>query len=193
MKRLLVVCMLMITTACAPDESKEQNIADETSATGGGETASAAMESALESTMKNASQSANDHDASMDDTAGIDVDKSDPDWKSKLQLPELMSFEPGQEIIWKLETNVGDMRFKLFTDIAPMHVTSTIYLTELGFYDDVIFHRVISGFMAQGGDPLGIGQGGPGYQYDGEFSPEARHDRPGLLSMANRGPGTDGS
>lgn len=193
MKRLLVVCMLMITTACAPDESKEQNIADETSATGGGETASAAMESALESTMENASQSANDHDASMDDTAGIDVDKSDPDWKSKLQLPELMSFEPGQEIIWKLETNVGDMRFKLFTDIAPMHVTSTIYLTELGFYDDVIFHRVISGFMAQGGDPLGIGQGGPGYQYDGEFSPEARHDRPGLLSMANRGPGTDGS
>ena len=136
---------------------------------------------------------ANADDAPMDDAAGITIDKSEPDWKSNLQRPELMSFEPGQEIIWKLETNLGDMRFKLFPDIAPMHVTSTVYLTELGFYDDVIFHRVISGFMAQGGDPLGIGQGGPGYQYDGEFSPDARHDRPGLLSMANRGPGTDGS
>jgi len=129
----------------------------------------------------------------MDDTAGVNIDKSNPDWKSNLQQPELMSFKPGQKIIWKLETNVGDMKFKLLPDIAPMHVTSTIYLTNLGFYDDVIFHRVISGFMAQGGDPLGIGRGGPGYLYDGEFSPEARHDRPGLLSMANRGPGTDGS
>jgi cyclophilin family peptidyl-prolyl cis-trans isomerase len=78
-------------------------------------------------------------------------------------------------------------------DIAPMHVSSTIYLARLGFYDGVIFHRVITGFMAQGGDPLGQGIGGPGYDYDGEFSPSARHDRPGLLSMANAGPGTDGS
>jgi cyclophilin family peptidyl-prolyl cis-trans isomerase len=74
-----------------------------------------------------------------------------------------------------------------------MHVTSTIYLARLGFYDGVIFHRVIDGFMAQGGDPLGLGTGGPGYQYDGEYSPDARHDRPGMLSMANAGPGTDGS
>ena len=132
-------------------------------------------------------------DEPMDDNGGVNIDKSNPNWKSNLQQPELMSFKPGQEIVWKLETNVGDMKFKLLPDIAPMHVTSTIYLTNLGFYDDVIFHRVISGFMAQGGDPLGIGQGGPGYLYDGEFSPEARHDRPGLLSMANRGPGTDGS
>ena len=179
MKRLLLVSMLMISTACAPEASKEQKLLDEPMSIGVEQTAPASMDSA--------------NDASMDDTAGINIDKSDPDWKSNLQSPELMSFEPGQEIIWKLETNVGDMRFKLFSDIAPMHVTSTVYLTELGFYDDVIFHRVISGFMAQGGDPLGIGQGGPGYLYDGEFSPEVRHDRPGLLSMANRGPGTDGS
>jgi cyclophilin family peptidyl-prolyl cis-trans isomerase len=78
-------------------------------------------------------------------------------------------------------------------DVAPMHVSSTIYLARLGFYDGVIFHRVITGFMAQGGDPLGQGTGGPGYNYDGEFSNSARHDRPGLLSMANAGPGTDGS
>ena len=121
------------------------------------------------------------------------IDKSNPDWKSNLQRPELMSFEPGQEIFWKLETNLGVMTFKLFPDIAPMHVTSTVYLTELGFYDDVSFHRVITGFMAQGGDPLGNGQGDPGYLYDGEFSPKVRHDQAGLLSMANRGPGTDGS
>ena len=193
MKRLLVVCMLMIMAACAPDELKEQKMPDESLSTGGEQTAPAAIPSTQENAQESAVESASDHDASMDDAAGINIDKSDPDWKSKLQLPELMSFEPGQEIIWKLETNVGDMRFKLFSDIAPMHVTSTIYLTELGFYDDVIFHRVITGFMAQGGDPLGIGRGGPGYQYDGEFSPQARHDRPGLLSMANRGPGTDGS
>ena len=74
-----------------------------------------------------------------------------------------------------------------------MHVTSTIYLTRLGFYDGTNFHRVIPKFMAQGGDPLGNGTGGPGYQYDGEFDPKVRHTKPGLLSMANRGPGTDGS
>ena len=74
-----------------------------------------------------------------------------------------------------------------------MHVSSTMYLTRLGFYDGLTFHRVIPGFMAQGGCPLGTGMGSPGYQYAGEFSPKVRHDKPGLLSMANRGPGTDGS
>jgi cyclophilin family peptidyl-prolyl cis-trans isomerase len=74
-----------------------------------------------------------------------------------------------------------------------MHVSSTIYLVRLGFYDDLIFHRVIKGFMAQGGCPLGRGTGSPGYKYDGETDPKVKHDRPGLLSMANAGPGTDGS
>ena len=74
-----------------------------------------------------------------------------------------------------------------------MHVGSTIYLTHLGFYDGVPFHRVIPGFMAQGGDPTGSGRGGPGYKYAGEFDPKVTHDKPGLLSMANAGPGTDGS
>jgi cyclophilin family peptidyl-prolyl cis-trans isomerase len=78
-------------------------------------------------------------------------------------------------------------------EVAPMHVSSTIYLTRLGFYDGTPFHRVISDFMAQGGDPLGTGRGGPGYQYGGEFDPKVKHDKPGLLSMANAGPGTDGS
>ena len=78
-------------------------------------------------------------------------------------------------------------------DVAPIHVGSTIYLTKLGFYDDLAFHRVITQFMAQGGCPLGTGTGGPGYEYGGEFDSGVRHDRPGLLSMANAGPGTDGS
>jgi cyclophilin family peptidyl-prolyl cis-trans isomerase len=68
-----------------------------------------------------------------------------------------------------------------------------IFLTNKGFYDGTIFHRVIPGFMAQGGDPTGTGMGGPGYKYDGEFSPNLKFDRPLLLAMANAGPGTDGS
>ena len=85
------------------------------------------------------------------------------------------------------------MSVRLRPDVAPRHVASTIYLTRLGFYDGLGFHRVITEFMAQGGCPLGSGTGGPGYEYAGEFDPGLRHDRPGLLSMANRGPGTDGS
>lgn len=121
------------------------------------------------------------------------VDKSAPAWRLSLEKPDVMTFEADEEIFWVLETNVGTMKFRLFPDVAPMHVTSTIYLTELGFYDEVIFHRVITGFMAQGGDPTGTGAGGPGYQYGGEFADGVVHDKPGLLSMANAGPGTDGS
>jgi cyclophilin family peptidyl-prolyl cis-trans isomerase len=94
---------------------------------------------------------------------------------------------------WNLDTNKGNIKIKLMPDTAPMHVSSTIYLTRLGFYDDVVFHRVIQGFMAQGGDPTGTGRGGPGYKYAGEFDPKVKHDAPGKLSMANAGPRTDGS
>lgn len=120
-------------------------------------------------------------------------DKSNPGWRQALSKPEVMEFAPGTSIYWDMETNKGSMSFRLFQDTAPMHVTSTIYLTELGFYDSLIFHRVISGFMAQGGDPTGTGRAGPGYNYDGEFIGDRSHDRPGLLSMANAGAGTDGS
>ena len=122
-----------------------------------------------------------------------DIDKSASNWKTRLPKPPQVEFEEGKTYYWNLDTNVGPMKIKLDPEVAPMHVSSTVYLTRLGFYDDVVFHRVINGFMAQGGDPLGRGTGGPGYKYDGEFSPSARHDRPGLLSMANAGPGTDGS
>ncbi|MBW2315211.1 MAG: peptidylprolyl isomerase [Deltaproteobacteria bacterium] len=121
------------------------------------------------------------------------IDRSNASWKTELSAPDVVEFSSGKTYNWNLETSVGDVRVKLLSDVAPIHVTSTIYLTRLGFYDGTAFHRVITEFMAQGGDPLGNGTGGPGYEYDGEFDASVRHDRPGLLSMANRGPGTDGS
>jgi peptidyl-prolyl cis-trans isomerase B (cyclophilin B) len=124
---------------------------------------------------------------------GLGIDKGDQRWRTKVPMPPKLAFEADKTYYWQLETSEGLIKIKLLTDIAPMHVSSTIYLTELGYYDGLKFHRVIQGFMAQGGCPLGTGTGGPGYKYAGEFSPKARHDKPGLLSMANAGPGTDGS
>jgi len=121
------------------------------------------------------------------------VDKTDPVWKTTLSQPPLLTFTPDKDYFWDLQTTQGNITIKLFTDSAPMHVSSTVYLTQLGFYDGVIFHRVIPGFMAQGGDPLGNGTGNPGYEYDGEFDGKTSHNEPGILSMANSGPATDGS
>jgi cyclophilin family peptidyl-prolyl cis-trans isomerase len=121
------------------------------------------------------------------------IDTAQPGWKTRLPKPPKATFDPAHTYHWHLDTNVGSLKVKLDPKVAPMHVSSTIYLTELGFYDGTPFHRVIAGFMAQGGDPLGRGTGGPGYQYAGEFDPKVKHDKPGLLSMANAGPGTDGS
>jgi cyclophilin family peptidyl-prolyl cis-trans isomerase len=122
---------------------------------------------------------------------GIDVGAAS--WKTQVPEPIWPAFPPGRRYFWRLETNHGPMRFRLRPETAPKHVASTIYLTLLGFYDGTDFHRVITGFMAQGGDPTGTGAGGPRYQYPGEIDPDVHHDRRGLLSMANKGPGTDGS
>jgi peptidyl-prolyl cis-trans isomerase B (cyclophilin B) len=121
------------------------------------------------------------------------IDKSSAGWKTKLEKPPQVEFDSSKTYYWVLDTNVGSIKLELMPEVAPMHVSSTIYLTQLGFYDGVPFHRVITQFMAQGGDPLGRGTGGPGYQYAGEFDSKVRHDEPGMLSMANAGPGTDGS
>ncbi len=121
------------------------------------------------------------------------IDKTKPDWKTKLPKPPKVQFDGTKRYHWTLTTNQGAIKIRLMPEVAPMHASSTVYLTRLGFYDGIVFHRVIPGFMAQGGDPLGRGTGGPGYEYDGEFDAKAKHDRPGILSMANRGPGTDGS
>jgi cyclophilin family peptidyl-prolyl cis-trans isomerase len=122
-----------------------------------------------------------------------DVDKARRAWKSTLEKPPKVSFTAGKSYFWNLETNKGAIKVKLMPDVAPMHVSSTVYLTRLEFYDGTVFHRVIPKFMAQGGDPTGTGRGGPGYKYDGEFDASVKHDKPGMLSSANSGPGTDGS
>ena len=121
------------------------------------------------------------------------IDTTGPRWKSQLPKPPKLSFDSSKQYVWELTTNKGPIVIRLLPKVAPMHVSSTIYLTRLGFYDGTIFHRVIPGFMAQGGDPLGNGTGSPGYEYAGEISRGVRHNQPGRLSMANRGPGTDGS
>ena len=121
------------------------------------------------------------------------IDTSKIDWKTNLAKPPKVEFDTDKTYYWNVETNVGDIRIKLLPEVAPMHVSSTIYLVRLGFYDGLAFHRIITQFMAQGGDPLGNGTGGPGYSYRGEFKASVKHNRPGLLSMANSGPGTDGS
>ena len=89
--------------------------------------------------------------------------------------------------------NGGEFVVELFDDQAPKTVNSFVFLARNGFYDGTTFHRVLDGFMAQGGDPTGTGMGGPGYQFEDEFSPELTFDRARLLAMATSGPNTNGS
>jgi len=159
-----------------------------TGCTGGGSTASDAGTSADASAAPDAALAAIDAFV-----AAHPVDKTAPQWKQHLPKPELVTFTPERTYYWNLETNLGSLEIRLMPEAAPMHVTSTIYLTRLGFYDGLTFHRVVKRFMAQGGDPLANGTGGPGYHYDVETSPDAKHDKRGVLSMANGGPGTEGS
>jgi cyclophilin family peptidyl-prolyl cis-trans isomerase len=92
-----------------------------------------------------------------------------------------------------LSTDKGDIVLDLFADKTPITVNNFVFLAREGFYDGTIFHRVISNFMAQGGDPTCTGRGGPGYRFADEFHPSLKHEKPGVLSMANAGPGTNGS
>ena len=93
----------------------------------------------------------------------------------------------------KFETSKGDFTVELFEDKAPITTKNFIDLVNKNFYNGLIFHRVIDGFMIQGGDPQGNGTGGPGYKIPDEFSPDLKHNAPGVLSMANAGPNTGGS
>ena len=93
----------------------------------------------------------------------------------------------------KIETTAGDIYADLNAKEAPKTVDNFVTLAKKGFYDGIIFHRVIPDFMIQTGDPTGTGMGGPGYKFNDEFSPNLKHDKPGVLSMANAGPNTNGS
>lgn len=107
--------------------------------------------------------------------------------------PPEMSIDPNLTYNATIKTSGGDIVLRLHADKAPNTVNNFVFLARDGFYDGVIFHRVIENFMAQSGDPTGTGTGGPGYRFEDEFHPDLRHDGPGVLSMANAGPNTNGS
>ncbi len=110
-------------------------------------------------------------------------------WKT----PPEMKIDAKKKYKARMKTDKGVMVLELFADKAPKTVNNFVFLAREGFYDGIIFHRVINDFMAQGGDPTGTGTGGPGYKFADEFHPSLKHDKPGMLSMANAGAGTNGS
>jgi cyclophilin family peptidyl-prolyl cis-trans isomerase len=107
--------------------------------------------------------------------------------------PPAMQIDPKKQYKAHMETDQGTMVIELFADKTPMTVNNFVFLSREGFYDGIIFHRVIDNFMVQGGDPTGTGRGGPGYKFGDEFDSSLKHDKQGILSMANAGPGTNGS
>jgi cyclophilin family peptidyl-prolyl cis-trans isomerase len=104
-----------------------------------------------------------------------------------------MEIDPEKSYTATLKTEKGDIVIHLHADKVPNTVNNFVFLARQGFYNSTIFHRVISNFMAQGGDPTGSGMGGPGYEFKDEFDSSLKHDKPGVLSMANAGPNTNGS
>lgn len=123
------------------------------------------------------------------------VSKKKRGWRQTLSAPPKQEFQGNMDYLWHVETSEGPLTIRYLVDSTPMHCSAGIYLARLGYYDGLNFHRIIPGFMAQGGCPTGTGTGGPGFFMDGEFPKNMRkHDRPGLLSMANTGrPRSDGS
>jgi peptidyl-prolyl cis-trans isomerase B (cyclophilin B) len=107
--------------------------------------------------------------------------------------PPAMVIDPQKKYFATIHSDLGEIRIELFADKAPATVNNFVFLARQGFYDGTIFHRVIKDFMAQAGDPTGTGRGGPGYQFKDEFDFSLMHDKPGVLSMANAGPNTNGS
>ena len=107
--------------------------------------------------------------------------------------PPAMKIDPAKKYQARMKTDKGDIVIKLYADKASNTVNNFVFLAKEGYYDGISFHRVIADFMAQGGDPTGTGTGGPGYTFSDEFHPDLRHDRGGILSMANAGPNTNGS
>ena len=107
--------------------------------------------------------------------------------------PPEMTIDPSLNYVATFVTRRGDIKVQLLADKAPMTVNNFVSLAQSGYYDGTTFHRVLPGFMAQGGDPTGTGAGGPGYRFQDEFHPDLSFDEPGLLAMANSGPNTNGS
>lgn len=113
--------------------------------------------------------------------------------KSQFSECPPMALDPLKQYTATLHTSKGDIIIQLYADQAPLAVNSFIFLTRHGWFDGVIFHRVLPGFVAQAGDPSGSGMGGPGYAFDNEISPGLKFDKPGVVGMANAGAGSNGS
>ena len=107
--------------------------------------------------------------------------------------PPNMNIDPSASYTAVIGTNLGQMTLELFASDAPLTVNNFVFLAREGYYDGIIFHRVIPGFMIQGGDPTGTGASGPGYNFEDEIVPSLVFDSPGILAMANAGPNTNGS
>ncbi|HEY7465082.1 MAG TPA: peptidylprolyl isomerase [Dehalococcoidia bacterium] len=111
----------------------------------------------------------------------------------RFSSPPERVIDPSKKYTARIQTDRGEIVIELAAKDVPNTVNNFVYLSCVGYYDGLNFHRVISNFMIQGGCPLGSGTGGPGYQFADEFHPAWRHSGPGMLSMANAGPGTNGS
>lgn len=107
--------------------------------------------------------------------------------------PPTIQIDPSKTYKVTIETEKGDIELELYAQYAPKTVNNFVFLTQEGFYNGVTFHRVISNFMIQGGDPTGTGRGGPGYQFEDEFEGNPLQHETGVISMANAGPNTNGS
>lgn len=105
----------------------------------------------------------------------------------------LMAQDEVKDINAVIKTNKGDIEIELYASKTPVTVGNFLNLAKRGYYDGLVFHRVLADFMVQGGDPTGTGRGGPGYRFEDECRPDLKHTGPGILSMANAGPGTNGS
>ncbi len=121
----------------------------------------------------------------------MDADAAKRDGMFAQTPPQVIEKDRDYTVV--MHTEQGAVTIRLYNDRAPVTVNNFLYLALVGFYDDTTFHRVIDGFMAQGGDPSGSGRGGPGYRFQDEFAPELVFDKPYLLAMANAGPHTNGS
>ncbi|MCB9834324.1 MAG: peptidylprolyl isomerase [Planctomycetes bacterium] len=135
-------------------------------------------------------------DAAIEDLdariAKLDLDRRRAGWRENLPIFPEMRFSSRHRYLAIMETSEGELVLELHPEAAPRHCANLIYLARIGFYDDLKVHRIVQGFMAQFGCPRGDGKGGPGYKFDGELATSLKHDRTGILSMANSGPGTDG-
>ncbi|MBP9675164.1 MAG: peptidylprolyl isomerase [Anaerolineaceae bacterium] len=117
------------------------------------------------------------------------MSESSKQWSTSPSL----TIDPQKLYTATFKTDAGDIVCSLYAKKVPNTVNNFVFLAREGFYDNTIFHRVITDFMAQGGDPTGTGMGGPGYKFKDEFDSSLRHSGPGVLSMANAGPNTNGS